>query len=166
MTGFGIYLAEITLDGRLQMPVRQLATVLLKQYVDSHWWKHYEEKFSPPETSTEAKAVIRDLLPHGLVDPNSKIRSGVAHAISAIAHWDWPDEWPTLFSSLMTHLTGGSAEGLHGSMSVLLEVTLNVDDKQMPQVVPVILPEIYRIFTNNTVKFSCCNCRESNHLTD
>lgn len=116
------------------MPVRQLATVLLKQYVDVHWSKHCEDKFRPPETLPEAKAIIRDLLPRGLEDPNSKIRSGVAHAISGIAQWDWPDEWPTLFNSLMVYLTQGSSDSLHGSMCVLVEVTHNVDDKQMPQV--------------------------------
>ena len=112
-----------------------MATVLLKQYVDCHWWKHYEEKFRPPESTAEAKAAIRDLLPRGLDDSNSKIRSGVAHAISAIAHWDWPEEWPTLFNTMMAFLTQGNEYGLHGSMSVLQEVTQNVDEKQMPQVV-------------------------------
>ena len=134
MTGFGIYLTEIALDARYTSPIRQLSLVLLKQYVDTHWWKHYEEKFRPPETSSEAKAIIREVLLQILDDVNSKIRCGVAHVISAIAHWDWPEEWPTLFSTLMIFLTQGSPEGLHGSMTVLLEVTHNVDDKQMPQV--------------------------------
>ena len=82
----------------------------------------------------EVKAVIRDLLPRALGDPNSKIRSGAAHAISAIAMWDWPEEWPDLFTTLMMHLTQGTQDSLQGSMCVLLEVTNNVDDKQMPQV--------------------------------
>ena len=159
-----MYLAEIVLDARHPLPVRQLAAVLLKQYVDHHWWKH-EDKFRPPETTPAAKAAIRDLLPRGtasfflrerrsdvdgaidlfffftgLDDANSKIRLGVAHAISAVAHWDWPDEWPTLFDTMMVLLMRGGGDGLHGSMSVLLEVTLNVDEKQMHQVHPRLLP--------------------------
>lgn len=148
-SGFGIHLTEITLDARLPLAVRQLASVLLKQYVDAHWCRHGEDKFRPPETLPEAKAIIRDLLPKGLEDSNSKIRSGVAHVVAAVAHWDWPDEWPNLFSTLMMYLTQGSQEGLQGSMAVLVEITHNVDDKQMPQVVPVILPEIYRIFSES-----------------
>lgn len=81
-SGFGIHLTEILLDTRYPLPVRQLATVLLKQYVDVHWSKLCEEKYRPPEALPEAKSVIRDLLPRGLEDPNSKIRAGVAHAIS------------------------------------------------------------------------------------
>lgn len=133
-TGYGVYLAEIILDPKHQLPVRQLATVLLKQYIECHWWKLCEEKFRPPETLPEAKAHIRELLPRALADTNSKIRSGVAHAISTIAHWDWPEEWPGLFNTLMLHLTQGSQESLQGAMSVLLEVTNNLDDKQMPLV--------------------------------
>ena len=128
-------MTEIAFDGRYSLPIRQLSLVLLKQYVDSHWWKHYEDKFDPPEVAVEARDIIREVLPQILADENSKIRCGVAHVISTIAHWDWPEEWPTLFSTLMIFLTQGSPEGLHGSMTVLLEVTHNVDDKQMPQVV-------------------------------
>ena len=132
--GFGINLTEAILDTRHTLPIRQLATVLIKQYIDSHWWKLAEESFRPPETLPEVKAVIRELLPRALGDPNSKIRSGAAHAISAIAMWDWPEEWPDLFTTLMMHLTQGTEDSLQGSMCVLLEVTNNVDDKQMPQV--------------------------------
>jgi len=146
--GFGTYLTEIAFDPRYTLPIRQLSLVLLKQYVDCHWWKYCEDKFHPPEVTAEAKAVIREVLPRILADENNKIRCGVAHVISTIAHWDWPEEWPTLFSTLMIYLQG-TPEGLHGSMTVLLEVTRNVDDKQMPQVIPVIIPEIYRIFTES-----------------
>lgn len=134
LAGFGINLTETILDTRHPLPIRQLATVLIKQYIDSHWWKLCEENFRPPETLPEVKAVIRDLLPRALGDANSKIRSGAAHAISAIAMWDWPEEWPGLFTTLMMHLTQGTEDSLQGSMCVLLEVTNNVDDKQMPQV--------------------------------
>ena len=133
-SGFGTYLTEIAFDPRYTLPIRQLSLVLLKQYVDCHWWKYCEDKFHPPEVTAEAKAVIREVLPRILADENNKIRCGVAHVISTIAHWDWPEEWPTLFSTLMIYLQG-TPEGLHGSMTVLLEVTRNVDDKQMPQVV-------------------------------
>lgn len=132
--GFGIYLTEIVLDMKYQLPIRQLATVLLKQYIECHWCELCEEKFRPPEVIPEAKAMMRELLPRALNDPNSKIRAGAAHAISTIAQWDWPDDWPSLFTTLMMYLTQGSQDSLEGSMCVLLGITLNIDDKQMPQV--------------------------------
>ena len=37
----------------------QLASVLLRQYVDCHWSHNAGEKFKPPETSDQVHAVLR-----------------------------------------------------------------------------------------------------------
>ena len=42
-----------------------------------------------------------------------------AYAISAIAHWDWPEAWPNLFGHLMQALTSGDSNLVHGAMRVL-----------------------------------------------
>ena len=57
---FGVALTELTLehDGLLQ--IRQMAALLLKQYVDTHW-SSLSEKFKGPETSVQAKATIRSM---------------------------------------------------------------------------------------------------------
>ena len=47
---FGVFLAEITVDRNGALAIRQLASVLLKQYVQSHWCEH-SEKFRAPEAS-------------------------------------------------------------------------------------------------------------------
>ena len=49
---FGVFLAEITVETSGALAIRQLASVLLKQYVHSHWSEH-SDKFRVPET-TEA----------------------------------------------------------------------------------------------------------------
>lgn len=143
---FGVHLAELTVDPHGALAIRQLASVVLKQYVETHWSAH-SEKFRPPEAPESAKAAIRQLLPAGLRESLSKVRSTVAYAVSAIAHWDWPDAWPQLFGLLMEMLTGGDVSAVHGAMRVLTEFTREVTDTQMPLVAPVILPEMYRIFT-------------------
>lgn len=125
----------------------QLASVILKQYVETHWCSQ-SEKFRPPETTDQvsrsgliwphaqvfvlkinapsspfqAKAAIRELLPGGLREAISKVRSSVAYAISAIAHWDWPEAWPQLFTLLMEMLVGGDVNAVHGAMRVLTGV--------------------------------------------
>lgn len=53
--------------------MRQLASVLLKQYVETHWCS-YSEKFRPPETTEHAKVTIKELLPHGLKESISKVQ--------------------------------------------------------------------------------------------
>ena len=46
---FGVHLAEITIDTTGLLAIRQLASVLLKQYVEAHWSQH-SDKFRSPET--------------------------------------------------------------------------------------------------------------------
>ncbi|CAB1418699.1 unnamed protein product [Pleuronectes platessa] len=143
---FGVHLAELTVDPQGALAIRQLASVILKQYVETHWCSQ-SEKFRPPETTDQAKAAIRELLPGGLRESISKVRSSVAYAVSAIAHWDWPEAWPQLFTLLMEMLVSGDVSAVHGAMRVLTEFTREVTDTQMPLVAPVILPEMYKIFT-------------------
>lgn len=69
--------------------------------------------------SQQAKAKIRQILPVGLSESISKVRSSVAYAVSAIAHWDWPEQWPELFPLLMQGLTSGQPDSVHGAMRVL-----------------------------------------------
>jgi len=62
---------------------------------------------------------IRRLLPVGLREPVRRVRVSVAYAVSAIAHWDWPEAWPELFNVLMEALASGSPDAIHGAMRVL-----------------------------------------------
>lgn len=50
------------------------------------------------------------------------MRSSVAYAVSAIAHWDWPEAWPELFNLLMEMLVSGDLNAVHGAMRVLTGV--------------------------------------------
>lgn len=58
-------------------------------------------------------------MPNGLRESISKVRSSVAYAVSAIAHWDWPEAWPQLFNLLMEMLVSGDLNAVHGAMRVL-----------------------------------------------
>ena len=59
------------------------------------------------------------MLPLGLTERSSKVRTSLAYAVSAVAHWDWPEEWPTLFDTLMQALASGDSDLTHGAMRVL-----------------------------------------------
>ncbi|ESO88896.1 hypothetical protein LOTGIDRAFT_219052 [Lottia gigantea] len=142
---FGVHLAELTVDSEGPLAIRQLASVLLKQYVEAHWSRH-SDKFRPPETGSMAKQRIRELLPPGLCESVSKVRTSIAYAISAIAHWDWPETWPDLFQIMMQALVSGDPNAVHGAMRVLTEFSQDITDTQMSHVAPIILPELYKIF--------------------
>ena len=48
---FGLVLTELCINDKENSSLKQLAAVLLRQYVDTHW-SELSEKFTPPETPT------------------------------------------------------------------------------------------------------------------
>lgn len=153
--GYGIYLAEITVNQSLDLALRQLASVMLKQYVEDCWTVEENEGEDGTNgtllVNNEAKTAIKTILPQGLNDPNSKIRSVVAYSISNIASYDWPNDWQELFGIIVKCLSSGNENSVHGAMKVLVEFTLDLDEKQIVDVGPMILSEVYRIFEAQTV---------------
>ena len=100
-----------------------------------------------------------------------------AYAISAIAHWDWPDTWPDLFGILMHALLSDDNNFVHGAMRVLTEFSSEVTASQLPQVAPIILPQMCLILTEDTVQLllytlyiivfesiRLCYCISSSHV--
>ncbi|XP_033214886.1 importin-9 [Belonocnema kinseyi] len=146
---FGVHLTEFVIDPNSLLPIRQLASVLLKQYVETHWCS-LAEKFRPPEIKQATKEKIKELLPVGLRESISKVRTAVAYAISAIAHWDWPENWPGLFDILVSCLSRENEFAVHGAMRVLTEFTRDLTDTHLPNVGPIILQEMYRIIQSET----------------
>jgi len=69
---FGIHLTEFVVDPNEHLAIRQLASVLLKQYVEIHW-SSLAEKFRPPELNNIVKQRIKELLPLGLQESISKV---------------------------------------------------------------------------------------------
>lgn len=73
--GYGVYLTEIVVDQTLDLPLRQLASVMLKQYVESSWTEGDDPEPIKIVASEQAKKVIKSILPEGLYDANSKVSS-------------------------------------------------------------------------------------------
>jgi importin-9 len=138
---------KILLDQTINFGTRQLAGVLFKQYVEIHW-SLSSEKYKEPEMEQQFKIKIKQILPLGLADQESKIRITVAHAIATIAHWDWPEQWPELFPTLIQGLSGNDLFAIHGSIKTLSEFIDEVTDIQMPHIAPTLMPQIYNIFIN------------------
>ena len=57
---YGRHLSELTVDVQCALPMRQLASVMLRQYVDTHWTPA-SDKFQPPEPCEATKAFIRQV---------------------------------------------------------------------------------------------------------
>uniref|UniRef100_A0A6B2EI92 Putative importin 9 n=1 Tax=Phlebotomus kandelakii TaxID=1109342 RepID=A0A6B2EI92_9DIPT len=144
--GYGVYLAEIVMNQSFDLSLRQLASVMLKQYVELHWCPDDDTQITACD---QAKKMIKNILPNGLYDSNSKIRSAVAYTISAIASWDWPTNWNELFDIIVKCLEGND-DSVHGAMQVLVEFTYDLD-QQITDVGPIIISEVCRIFEADSV---------------
>ncbi|KAG5682316.1 hypothetical protein PVAND_011675 [Polypedilum vanderplanki] len=143
---YGIYLAELTLDDSLDSGLRQLASVMLKKYVDEHWSPDPNKEDQTQLLASDAvKQAIKSILPNGLYCNNSKIRNTVAYTISTIAGLD---DWIELFLIIVNCLAGNE-DAVHGAMQVLIEFTYELEEK-VKQVGPIILSEIYRIYNSET----------------
>ncbi len=96
-----------------------------------------------------------------LPDPLKK-----AYTISVIALYDWPEQWPDLFDHLLAGLKSNQPALVHGVMRVLMGQAVCgihfqrlkhpllsalpdfkdvVDNTQLPALLPLCLPELYRI---------------------
>jgi hypothetical protein len=119
-------------------------------------WSQNSEKYAEPEMDGQIKLRIKQLLPLGLNDPSSKLRTQVATSIAQIAAWDWPESWPQLFDILLAALNGTrhgatvtsefDIKAVHGALETLIGLVPDITDQQMPQVAPAIIPQMYKIF--------------------
>lgn len=153
--GYGVFLAEIIMNQSFDTATRQLACIMLTKYVEENWHNMAEDVPIHPcftlVISDQAKRMIRNILPNGLYDSNSKIRSSVAYTISEIAIIDWPNRWTELFDVIVKCL-GGNEDSIHGGMQVLIEFTLDLNS-QISEVGPIIISEVFRIFEADQVDF-------------
>jgi hypothetical protein len=140
-TGFPRALAEVVANqNSCQLPLRQLAAVLLKQYIKEYWEVAPGTGKTP--CSPEEKKFVRDALPHGLMENQSKMQTAVGVAIASIAMHDWPEKWPELFPGLLQLLRSPASHQVLGAVRCLALLTDHISNTQLPQLLPPLLPEL------------------------
>ncbi|XP_076929084.1 uncharacterized protein LOC143593298 [Bidens hawaiensis] len=146
--GFGSALAKIAANRDLPLGSRQLAAVLLKQFIKKHWQED-EDAFEHPVVSNEEKAVIRGLLLLSLDDPHRKICTAIGVAVASVARHDWPDEWPDLLSFLMKLINDQSnINAVNGALRCLALVCADLNDQLVPRIIPVLFPCLHTIVSS------------------
>lgn len=68
-----MYLAEFIMNQSFEFSLRQLAAVMLKKYVENHWSEENLDIETTLFATDAAKKSIKNILPNGLYDPNSKV---------------------------------------------------------------------------------------------
>ncbi|AQL03043.1 ARM repeat superfamily protein [Zea mays] len=148
LPGYGAALTKVTINKEISFGLRQLAAVLLKQFIKQHWQED-EENFVPPVVSASEKVVIRQLLLTSLDDSNGKIRTAISMAVAAIGQQDWPEDWPELLPVLLK-LIGDQSNGneVRGALRCLALLSDDLDDMCVPKLVPELFPSLYRIISS------------------
>lgn len=146
--GFGSALAKVAANRELAMGLRQLAAVLLKQFIKKHWHED-EDNFEHPIVASDEKEVIRRLLLLCLDDSQKKICTAVSMAVASIAHYDWPEDWPELLPFLMKLINDQTKlNGVLGALRCLALLSADIDDKAVPSLVPILFPCLLSIVSS------------------
>ncbi|XP_010532428.1 PREDICTED: importin-9 [Tarenaya hassleriana] len=146
--GFGAALCNVAANKGLSLGMRQLAAVLLKQFIKRHW-REDEEGFEYPVVSSEEKAVIRGLLLSSLDDSNRKICTAISMAVASIATYDWPEEWPELLPFILGLINDrNNINGVNGALRCLALLSGDLDDNVVPSLVPVLFPCLHAVVSS------------------
>ncbi|GBG77457.1 hypothetical protein CBR_g23906 [Chara braunii] len=156
--GYGISLSKVVLSGEISYGVRHLAAVVLKQFVKEAW--KAGDGLESDKSATQAnhqqltvahaedKAFIKEFLPNALGDPEGKIRTAVGIVVATIAQKDWPEEWPGLMEFLLSCIRDhSSVDRVHGALCCLSLFADEIDDSQMPSLVPVLFPGLFEVIS-------------------
>ena len=108
--GFATALLSVVLAPEVAPSIRQLAAVVLKKLIKEHW-TFEAPAFREPPIGEQEKAHLREIIPTGLADPNSVLRTAVAMVVANIAKWDCPQAWPALIPRCQG-LRGSGTPGL------------------------------------------------------
>lgn len=128
--------------------------MILQKYISVHWYPG-ADAYEPPTTQAEAKDAMRPMLLSALSDPERKVRTAAAFAVSTIARFDWPEDWPELLTGLVALLNSGSTDAVHGAMRVATEfVKHDLSEDQLTPVIRDLVPSLLSILGNTNHSFA------------
>ncbi|KAJ2318097.1 hypothetical protein IWW52_002754 [Coemansia sp. RSA 2704] len=146
-TGFALAAVNVALAEEAGPAVRQAAVVQLRGYVGRHWSIGSTKYVPGPIPDQQAKAQVREKVFSLLVCSDRRLRAVAAAVVAAMAQFDWPDEWPQLFSQLLDLLRADNTQA-QAALSVFSEwVNSDMSEQQLDQV-GVLLPELRHIFSS------------------
>lgn len=158
--GYGSCLTRIILEQNGAIEVRQLAAVLLRQFICAKWNEN-AEGFTEPGPSSAEKASIRAVLVEGLSDRTSRMRTAVSAVIASIAQFDWPDAWPTLMDELIVPLgkairdpsvDDGSADAVAGVLRCMEMCASDLEEEQLLPALRLLLPLLMSVLAQKDTR--------------
>ncbi|XP_074268667.1 uncharacterized protein LOC141592022 isoform X3 [Silene latifolia] len=128
-SGFCSCLMEVitATDLAAQVDVRMMATVYFKNSINRYWRNRRDSM----GISSEEKIYLRQKLLSYLREENDKIALILAVLISKIARFDYPKEWPDLFTILAQQLQSADVLSSHRIFLILFRILKELSTKRL-----------------------------------
>lgn len=130
LLGYPTLLLNIILYTEEAVEERQLATVLLRQYVQNRWIG-FREGSGAPLVPDSVKADLRRQLPKALCDNRPRIQNMVAVLLAQITQYDFPENWPNLMQLVCSNLLSRDPIKVSGYLCFMEEFSHIADPKQV-----------------------------------
>ncbi|KAK9699161.1 hypothetical protein RND81_08G156900 [Saponaria officinalis] len=114
-------------DLAAQVDVRMMATVYFKNSINRYWRNRRDSM----GISSEEKKYLRQKLLSHLREENDKIALMLAVLISKIARFDYPKEWPELFTALAQQLQSADVLLSHRIFLILFRILKELSTKRL-----------------------------------
>ncbi|KRY79370.1 Importin-7 [Trichinella pseudospiralis] len=155
IVGFTPLLLQILLTDDVEQPVRQAASIYLKNMVMTYWDESPSEVVHGSTTGLmftiheQDRHIIRQNIIEAIVKSVEVIRAQLAVSVRTILKTDFPGRWPDIIGKLMELLNESDAEKWLGSLTVLYqlaknyEYSRNINRQPIADVMVKVLPQLH-----------------------
>ncbi|CAM8985400.1 unnamed protein product [Rhodiola kirilowii] len=129
-----VRLLQITVDGRYDMAVRQVASIHFKNFITRNW-----SPLEPGEQSKISKSdkeILRDNILGLVMQLPPLLRAQLGECIKTIINIDYPEQWPSLLHWVKHHLQD---QQVYGALFILQILTRKYEFKSDEERIPVYL---------------------------
>ena len=148
---YSIYLAEVILTNDEALEERQMATVLLKNFISTHW-NSDSQGSKEPTVKSVVKTKLKSVLPLGLSDTVRKIQIGIASTLATIAKFDYPHNWPEMIPLITSKINSSNENDVYGILIFLNECSRILQESYLTILSPVLHDSLYQICQNEEVR--------------
>mmetsp|Transcript_14565 Transcript_14565/g.24395 ORF Transcript_14565/g.24395 Transcript_14565/m.24395 type:complete len:1052 (+) Transcript_14565:145-3300(+) len=154
MQGYPGTLLQIVVMDRFPFPVRQSATILLKNMVVRHWTVKKKLHENSIVIGEKDRGVIkRNLLEAIVTQSRQQIRVQLLECLHQVCRTDFPKNYPFLLKEIMKNIHSKKPQRIYGALCALRQVFKNYhfraekDRRYLPTLVESTFPTLIQIIT-------------------
>ncbi|KAI1079147.1 armadillo-type protein [Whalleya microplaca] len=117
---YPLSLANIARHSSIAIEIRQAALSALRLFIERNWSGEGDDGPTIPiddAVKEQIRPMVLDLALNS--EDDRKIKTAASYAVGKIANVDFPDQWPSLLTTLLNIIPTGTDGQLHGALKVL-----------------------------------------------